>query len=405
MKSITIKIGFSQNKDEFKAVKEVFEKIKQKRMKFVIMFADVTYDQSKINRAWRQLLPYETAFMGCSSLKISIPFLPDVYHNITPEGFKKDCIVAMSIASDKLNFSVKLMRNIKNNWQKESTRAINEASRELDLDLSNTDPKKYFGILLADTVSAKESEILENCYAMSNLPFIGGGSIGKVNLGTLLSLKASPGCIHTKEGVFSDAAVIAIVKSEIPFKIELTTSFRPTNIKFKVGQVEFFERLGMWRIYTLNKKPAVKEYINALKVSRLKLGYDRFPNFSFLINHPLGLMIKDKAYTRFIASALDNSLLVTSKVESGQELYLMERGDILQSTQKTIQKIKEELKSISGMILFNCGLRNLEAEQSKLLEELFKVINIAPLIGLCTFREYYGWLSMEQSMGILAFGN
>lgn len=407
MKEVKIKTGFSQKKNEFEAVGEVFEKIKQEKMKLVIMFADGGYNQSKINEAWRKKIPPETAFLGCPSLKITVPFYK-IGENITPQGFK-ECLTAMSIASDKIEVVVKLIRNIKNNWEKTSSQALIEGAKALNLDLKNVDTERYFGLLFCDTMSAREDYILENFYAMSNLLFVGGGSIGKMDIASWLfkGVGGPAGCVHTKEGAFTDSAAIALVKCDVPFKIDFTTSLYPTQTKFKVTKVseKYMGKMKMWSIDEFDGKPALEEYIKALGVSKLALGLERLPNLRFFAAHPLGLMIKDRAYIRFIGTRKGKSLLMASPVKEGQALYLMKRGDIIKTTQQTMIGLKEKLGSISGMILFQCGLRKLEADTFKVSDDLFKVMNIAPLIGLCTFREYYGWLSMEQSFSILAIGD
>jgi hypothetical protein len=154
----------------------------------------------------------------------------------------------------------------------------------------------------------------------------------------------------------------------------------------------------------LNGKPALQEYIKALGVSKWTLGLERFPNLSFFADHPLGLMVGNRAYIRHIASRKGNSLQMASRIKEGQTLYLMRKTDIVKTTEEAMRRLKEELGEIKGMILFHCGLRSLEAEKLRISEELFRVMNIAPLIGCNTFREYYGFLAMEYSLAILAIG-
>ena len=72
--------------------------------------------------------------------------------------------------------------------------------------------------------------------------------------------------------------------------------------------------------------------------------------------------------------------------------------------EKTMEKLRKELGGISGMILFQCPLRYLDALTHNLTDELFKAISIAPLIGLNSGGEYYGWLTMNQTLTLLALG-
>jgi len=135
------------------------------------------------------------------------------------------------------------------------------------------------------------------------------------------------------------------------------------------------------------------------------LGTKKVPNSRLFMAHPLGAMIEDRAYIRAIKHYNGDSLVVAANVKEGQTLYLMKRGDIVKTTQEAMDRLKKELGLISGMILFHCGYRILEANISKVSDALFKEMNVAPLVGLNSNGEYYGWLSMNQTLTILAFGD
>jgi len=364
-------------------------------MKFVIMFADAAYNQLKINEAWRERIPQDTFFIGCSSLRLNLPFLRAT-KNITPQGFK-DGMTAMSISSEKMDFSVKLMRNIKKNWEEASSRALAGAAKDLNFDLKNVNIQRSFGLVLTDYVSAREDYILENLYARSGLLFIGGGASGKFN--PMIEGNFAPGHIHSKEGVFTDSAILSLVKCDIPFKIDLVTSLVPTKTKFKITKGE-----GRF-VHELDGKPAFDEYAKALGVHKIVMGLQRIPNYRLLMAHPLGLMVGDRAYARSVTSFKGKSLMMAANIKEGQTLYLMKRGDILETTRKAMIRLKQELGSISGMILFNCCYRPLESEILGVSDDLFKEINIAPLIGLMSAGEYYGWLSMTHTLTFLALGS
>jgi len=395
MREVNIRTGSSQNRNAARAVNEVFEQIRQENMKFVIMFADAAYNQLKINEAWRERIPQDTSFIGCSSLRLNLPFLRAT-KNITPQGFK-DGMTAMSISSEKMDFSVKLMRNIKENWKEASSRALDEAAKDLNFDLKNVDLQRSIGLVLTDYVSAREDYILENLYARSGLLFIGGGASGKFN--PMIEGNFAPGHVHSKEGAFTDSAILALVKCDIPFKIDLVTSLVPTKTKFKITKGE-----GRF-IHELDGKPALEEYIRALGVPKIVMGLERIPNYRLLMAHPLGLMVGDRAYIRSIAGFKGKSLIAGANIKEEQVLYLMKRGNILETTRKAMVKLKQEMGSISGMLLFNCCFRPLESEILGVSDDLFKEINIAPLIGLMSAGEYYGWLSMTHTLTFLALGS
>lgn len=388
----SIKVGFSQNRNEALAVEEIYSQIKQDGIKFVIFFVPAPYNQLAINKYFREKIPFPVPILGCSSLRVKVPMVK-ITENITPNGFK-EAIVAMSIASDGIKASVRLMRNIRKNWEEEAKTALFETSKDLDIDPKNTDPKRYFGILLCDALSEREEYILESLYTRSNLFFIGGGSCGRHSL--LTGLK--PGFIHTREGVFNDAAAIVLVRSDIPFKIDMATSVVPTKTKVKITKAK--DR----RVYEINGKPAAKEYARLLGVPKFILGTKQIGNYWLFTDHPFGLMVKDRAFIRDVAWREGNVLMMGCNAKEGEELYLMKRKDIVISTKKMINRINSELGEISGILAFQCGYRFFEAHREDKSEELFKVLNVAPIIGLNSYGEYYGWASLAQTLTVLAFG-
>ena len=407
MGRISIKTGFSQNKNGEEAVKEVFEKIRQDNMKLLIFFVDSGYDQQKINNAWKRLIPPETPFLGCSSLKPTVPILKNIYRlesNLSSEGFKIG-LTAMSISSDKIEAKIGLMKNIKSGWEKESSRALSETAKGLGLNLQQADPEKYFGILMCDAVSGVETNILENLYAMSGLIFIGGGSSGKLGISNIIRGNlGSPGHIHNAEGVFSDAAIIALIKCDIPFILDMVTDFVPTDRKFKITKAEKGKH-NLWYIHELDGKPAAEEYCKAVGVSKKDLGNERIPNLKITTFHPLGLLIKDRAFIRGLGGRKGDSLIMMFPIKEGQELYLMELTDIIKAIDSKNAEFKNALGFISGMILFFCSCQLYKADKTLVgREKLFEKINVAPLVGLNAYGQYYGWFVMEESFVMLAFG-
>jgi len=392
IKNPSIKVGYSQKKNPEEAVEEIFSQIKQENTKLIIFFAPAPYNQEAVNKAFRKRISIKTPFIGCSSVRVKVPFVRMI-DNITPDGFK-EAIVAMSIASDDIQASVRLIKDIKEDCQEKAKTALIEASKDLGIDPKNTDPQKYFGILLCDVMAEKEEEILETLYARSNFLFVGGGSCGKHSL-----IKGiMPGFIHAHDGVFNNAAAIAVVKTEIPFKIDMTTSVVPTSTKIEITKVK------NRKVYEINGRPAAKEYAKLLGVPKLFLGTKQIGNYWLFTDHPFGLMVKDRAFIRDAAWREGDALMMGCNAKKGEILYLMERKDIIVPTQKMIKRLKDELGEISGILAFQCAYRFFEAYRSNKANELFEVLNIAPIIGLNSYGEYYGWASLAQTLTILAFG-
>lgn len=388
-----IKTSFSAKKDPVCAIEEIYEGIKQEGTKLVVIFIPAPYDQQKINEELKKKIPSDVPFIGCSSVYVKVPPLVRMFDNISSEGIKAG-IVAMSIASDDVNASVRLMKNITNNWKEESEKALTETLKELNVDPKETNPKNFFGLLLPDSTKQKEEYILENLYARGNFLFIGGGSIGEYGLmkGIL------PGWIHTHEGVFTDAAAIAVVKTNIPFKIDMTTSVVPTDTTVKVTKAK--DR----NIIEIDDEPAAKVYARILGVPKILLGIRQVGNYWLFTDHPFGSMVGERAFVRSVGFRHGNELSLGCNPKEGEEMHLMKRADFLEPTKKMVDRIQKELGEVSGMLMFQCSYRFFETFRFKKSKEMFDILNIAPMIGMNAYGEYYGWASMAQTLTVLAFG-
>ena len=402
MKDINVKTGFSKKRNEFKAVEEAYSQIAQEKISLVYFCLDKGYNQKKINEAWQKKLP-NVPFIGIGGGGW-IPMMGNLTGLITPKGIQDKGLVAMSIASDKIQAVVKSIHNLSENCKEESERVLEETAKDFNLDLENLDPEKCFGLFFYNLFSEKGiliEEILDNFYKIApNLLFVGEGTIKF----SFKKFRLIGGAIHTPEGCFEkqDAAIV-LIKSEIPFVLEMSSNYQLAGDKvFKCGKVRDFV------VEELNGRPAAEAYSQALGVSVRKLGSPMMPNLAIMTKNPFGAIIRDKAFTRVVVAPSKDKkgLIFYQKMTEGQEIYLLERTDILEDTRKMLGRTKDILSEISAIIYFPCLLRIKTLRDFKIpFSEMYDVLNIAPMVGMHMGGEIYGGILSSITITCLAFGS
>ena len=92
-------------------------------------------------------------------------------------------------------------------------------------------------------------------------------------------------------------------------------------------------------------------------------------------------------------------------IAEGSTVKVMQPGDVNSNLAGLMADLKNKLNGqVAGFIAFNCILRFLEAQKKKINEQLFKTLNIAPVIGFDTYGEQFNTLHINQTLTILGFG-
>ena len=81
----------------------------------------------------------------------------------------------------------------------------------------------------------------------------------------------------------------------------------------------------------------------------------------------------------------------------------MKSTDPVPDTKEIIDKAREELGTISGMIVFNCILRYLESEGRGVTAQVFDAFGDSAIIGFNTYGEqYFGHINQTATILCIA---
>lgn len=335
--------------------------------RLVIYFASSQYDPKAISQAMQQAFPQAETF-GCSTAG-----------EIVSGRMLKNAIVAMGLNAnviEDLNLQI-VPRIEKENNVDEAFAAFADYFKT---DLDSLDMDKYVGIILADGLRGAEEKLMDRIGEITDLFFI-GGSAGD-------DLKFSQTWVYANGQAYTDAALLALMKTKVGFSFIKTQSFKPCEAKLVATSVKPEDR----KVIEFNNKPAGVAYAEAIGIS-----VDQVEQY--FMSNPVGLVIDDEPYVRSPQRIENDSMYFYCNVMEGMELNLLESSDIIKDTKAALEEKLTESKHISGIINFNCILRTLGLEKMGQTDEYGKIFEDIPTIGFSTYgEEFIGHINQTATM-------
>ena len=242
------------------------------------------------------------------------------------------------------------------------------------------DPKEYVGLVLIDGLSVQEEKINERIGDLTNITFI-GGSAGD-------DLKFQKTHVFAEGKVYTNAAVLILIKSNTPFDILKTQSFQASEKKAVITKANEPER----KIIEINNHPAVDEYSNMVGKPRDKVS-DAF------FEHPLGIVFEDQIFVRSPQKTEDDKMVFYCSVKEGMELKMLNSTDIVPDTQNALNDKLATFGDISAIVNFHCILRTIDLKQKEQTEQYGNIFKDIPTIGFSTYGEsYVGHINQTSTM-------
>jgi len=168
--------------------------------------------------------------------------------------------------------------------------------------------------------------------------FVGGSAGGDTKLETTDVL--------ANGRLYTDAAVLVLLRLKTGFDIVKTQSFKPTGKTLVATKVEETQR----EVIEFNRRPALNAYAAAL-------GIEPEQASSQFFRHPLGLMIEGDPFVRSPRVVAGRGIRFYSHIKEGMELAVLEATDIVEDTRAAIEAQKAAPGQIQGIIEFQCILR------------------------------------------------
>lgn len=281
------------------------------------------------------------------------------------------------------DFRIEVATNVSSSLPTAVRNVFSKFERHFHCEMKELDPAKHVGILLIDGLSGAEEKVNETIGDLTNISFI-GGSAGD-------DLKFKQTFVFANGQVYSDAAVLALLKPVGKFDFLKTQSFAPTAKVLKATKTNEKER----QIIEFNNKPATEAYAEALGVPVTELS-------NYFFKNPIGLMFGDEPFVRSPRIIDESTIRFYCSVKEDMDLCLLKSTDIVEDTKRDLNKKIDELGGISAILNFNCILRTLDLKQQQKGQEYADIFKSMQMAGFSTYGEsYIGHVNQTATMLIL----
>ena len=371
-----IRVASSQLPDPFAAVQALKLELGSDELQHIIAFFSQRYDAHDLSQCLSEAFG-GIPVSGCTTAG-----------EITPAGMLEDGILLFAFPKHGFRVITELLENVRQSGAEEASQAVRRLKSRLGHPNLSEGLQNVFCILLIDGLSNYEEVIVAAInWAMGDLQLVGGSA------GDGLSFEQT--VILSEGRAVSNAALLIMVETDVPFQAFRTQDFVPTPIKLVVTSADTEARV----VHELNAEPAALEYANAIGLMPDDLG-----PFSFA-SYPLVVKVGGDYYCRSIRNMNeDGSLSFFCAIDVGLVFTVAHPKDMVESTASTLKKIDQSLGGIDVVLGFDCVLRRLDAETRQIRHSLDDLYCAHNVVGFHTYGEQFNAMHLNQTLTGIAFG-
>ncbi|WP_249159289.1 FIST N-terminal domain-containing protein [Bradyrhizobium jicamae] len=373
----SIVVAQAKTAEPREAADEIARQLAPARLAMAIVFVSPFYDPEVFIAELSARMP-DLPIFGCTTAG-----------ELSPGGWDEDSVVAMGFTAADFVIAARPLFDL-STFRVDRGRAIcTELHQEFRDRTEHWEPgQDAFGLLFIDGMCQREETIISAIYtALEDIPIVGGS--------------AGDGLRFEKSWVFhggkahTDAAVLILIKTRLPFRLFKCDHFEPTETKMVVTEADIEHRI----VKELNAEPAALEYSRAVGLSDTKLEL-----FSFAA-HPVLVRVGGSYYARSIQRTNpDGSLQFFCAIDEGMVLTVARERDPIDATSRALKDMTDELGEVSLFIGFECLLRRLDVEQHQLTREMSELYRRNRVIGFQTYGEQYRSMHVNQTLTGVAIG-
>lgn len=374
-----LQTAYSQQQDAAAAARELAASLKHPELGFVLFFCSAEYPLAALGTALQSAFA-SVPVSGCTTAG-----------EIGPSGYCRGCIVA--IGFDRRAFAVAhtLIVDLESFDLLQAQRLTSELLDACRSASPSPSPQegRHFALTLLDGLSSSEEQVLGTLNtALGRIPSF-GGSAGDDN-------RLAHTHVYSAGRFHSDAAVVVMIHTRLPFEVFSTHHLRPRQEKLVVTAVDREQR----RVLELNAASAAEEYARLVGVRVTELSPAVFAS------HPLAVRIGERHFVRSIQRGnADGSLSFYCAVENGIALTAMQSTPLLEDLQAMLEGLHERLGEPALIIGCDCFLRRLELESLDQVAAASKLLMQQKVVGFNTYGEQYHGMHVNQTFTGVAIGS
>ena len=339
----------------------------------VLFFCSPEFDSNALNSA--MTTAFDCPVMGCTTA------------GEIGNTYKSNALVGVGLPANHFNVEIRFIRDL----DQFNVQVCNQYKESIEASLKHSTRFKNsrrLGFVLIDGLSVQEELTIASLFkGFEGMEIVGGSS------GDYLAFQQTT--VFGEGEWASNAAVFAVIETDLPFRIFKYQHFEPTETDLVITRADVASRT----VYEIDGGIAAEEYAEILGLDIESLDSEVFSS------HPLMLQIGDEWYVRSVQKTNpDGSLTFYCAIDEGIPLTIARGANFVNTLEEQFTHLKNELNEVVLTIGCDCILRRLEIEQKNVFTDVEKVLQPFNFIGFNSFGEQFNSIHVNQTLTGVAFG-
>jgi hypothetical protein len=303
-----------------------------------------------------------------------------------PLGYLDGSLSGVSLSADRFRVAAGRLDGLASLQPGRAEALVGRLQQQLEAGQPGGPAGRSFGFLMIDGLSGREEPVARALQAaLGPVPLV-GGSAGD-------DLRFARTQVYVGGRFATDAAVLVLASTTLPFREFQTQHFVPTECRMVVTGAE-----GR-RVTEINGRPAAAEYARLIGAEAAGLDPRRFAAW------PVVVVISGRPYVRSIRSANpDGSLTFLAAMEEGVVLRVADGRDLAVNLEQALAGLRGELGPLQLVLGCDCVLRKLEIAHSGDSARIARLLQAHNATGFNTYGEQFLGIHLNQTFAGLAFG-
>ena len=231
------------------AAEELSRQLASLDLAMIIVFVSPFYDPAIfIEELTCRIL--DTPIFGCTTAG-----------ELAPSGWEEDSVVAMGFSAEDFIVAARPFLDLSGFRVDHGRTVCGELHQDFIRRAGERDGgEEAFGLLFIDGMCQREEALMSAIYtSLEDIPVV-GGSAGD-------GLRFDNSWIFYDGQAHSDAAILILIKTRLPFRLFKCDHFEPTSVKMVVTEADIERRI----VREINAEPAAIEYSRAVGIGDTKL--------------------------------------------------------------------------------------------------------------------------------------
>jgi len=307
---------------------------------------------------------------------------------ISPDGMQECGALAILLPESSFNVMSQPIENIRNVGMNNIAQQAAQQRVLFEETYGAFHIDSTFAITLIDGLIGSEESVTAALHrGLGDIPLVGGSAGDSMNFKKTTQLCNS--CVYT------NAAVLILINSTLPFALCTENNFVPTELKLVVTDSDPDTRT----VFEFNAEPAAMAYADAVGIDRADLDPQCFASNAMVVR------VGGQYYCRAVRRVnSDDSLAFFSAIDTGVVLTIAKTEGMVHSMQTSIESIEHSIGKIDLMMGFECILRKLDARHRNVIERIEDVYMENNIVAFNSYGEQYQSMHINQTFTGVAFG-